>query len=170
MAKARICPEQYALNGGRPRACERLLELTQDSRYKWVVVADIRNQFGSFDIDAVARLLPFPRVFTHRVLDLRTCQPHRNLTGAPQRRLVRIAASQGISQGSAASSVVAEMLLADVTIAVPHGTAMVMYVDNLFVFAATRAEAEASITALQQASASPSRLFCLRTVRGKADC
>ncbi len=62
---AQLHPGQYALRGTQ-NAVRDLLHAMNDHHH--VTVTDIRDAYGSFDADAVVRLVPLPRVVAQRTL------------------------------------------------------------------------------------------------------
>lgn len=76
---AQLHPGQYALRGTQS-AIRDLLHAMNDHHH--VTVTDIRDAYGSFDADAVVRLVPLPRVVAQRILvsrDLNLVFKHKDL-------------------------------------------------------------------------------------------
>jgi len=134
---AKLHPSQYALRG--THAAIRRVAASLADGYVWAIESDIRNCFPSFDGDRVCELLPLPEEVTRHALLANTLnvslahtflacadpdeeQQLLNAEFAPVRR--------GLPQGSAASPLVAEMLLAPLFENLPEGGRSIGYVDN----------------------------------------
>jgi hypothetical protein len=175
---ADLHPHQFGTgNGGLHAAIKQVAQAMQDG-YVWAVEIDIENCFLSFDADEVAGHLPLPKEVTERVLlsrhlklvpgnlldllggvsggvheDVPYGVPHTphfgpagglGILGAK----VLAEARQGIPQGSAASPLVAEMLLSLSLKQLPNMGRVFGYVDNFLIMAKSEADAVSMAKAL----------------------
>ncbi|MBE7184525.1 MAG: hypothetical protein INR68_08980 [Methylobacterium mesophilicum] len=137
---------QFALQGGRRAACAALQEALQSGEFKWAVLCDVKDCFRSFSLDALERL-PLPKrvvANTVSVNNLNFGLPAWAIGRAYLHILLDFeGTAQGIPQGSSASSVVCEYLLAPVIRCLREQGVMVFnYSDNFVVLARTKKEAE----------------------------
>ncbi len=174
---ADLHPHQFGTgNGGSHAAIKHVAQATKDG-FIWAVEIDIVNCFPSFGGDGVVDLLPLPKEVTESVLisrhlnlvpgnllDLFGEEPggvHHVPHGAPHIPHVGPAsdlgflgaealaeARQGIPQGSAASPLVAEMLLALPLKQLPKVGLVFGYLDNFLVMATGEDDAVSMAKAL----------------------
>ena len=152
-AQADLHPSQYALRGLHA-AIKRVAELMA-SGYIFAVEIDIKDCFTSFDGDKVVDLLPLPKKVTKSVLlnGSFNLVYHSNWTGTfgqakPDANQTWCAeehagAQRGFPQGSAASPLAVEMLLAPLFDQLPATGAAVGYADNFLALGKTEQEAVA---------------------------
>ncbi len=138
---AQLHPDQFAIQGGRQEAGKAVVNALGDG-FRWAVQTDIKDCFSTFDDGEVARLLPIPEEVTRKVI---TTQ-HLNITSGNIIELlgmteIAVEVRQGIPQGSAVSSLVAEMLLAPVAFGLPGDVRPVFYSDNILVITRQKSEA-----------------------------
>jgi hypothetical protein len=140
-AQADLHPNQYAMRGHHA-AIERVADLLEQD-CQWAIETDIANCYQSFDGEKVSELLPIPKKVTQSTL----LGEHLTLTllsgmfgsadpGVEDETVFPeefAAARLGLPQGSAASSLVAEMLLASLFDELPDGSRMIGYADNFLV-------------------------------------
>jgi hypothetical protein len=141
-------PDQYGNRGGVHPAIKRVVEAMSEG-YLWATEFDIKDFFASFEGNEALSPLPVPRRVGEKVLI------SEFLTLIPGPTLICIAgcegdaehnplsdklvkARQGIPPGSAASSFVAEALLADTIHAIPKIGVVVAYIDNFLLLAKTK--------------------------------
>jgi hypothetical protein len=129
-SRHQISPVQFAVRGGRHKACQAVLK-GLDQGHVWVTQLDIRSCYQSFEAEKIPELLPLPKEVTEKVILSRylTINPSHYTMGHGTASLLA-EARRGIPQGSAASSLVAEMLLAPIAHALPDGKCLTMYGDN----------------------------------------
>jgi len=167
---ADLHPHQFGTgNGGSHAAIKHIAQAMKDG-HLWAVEIDIENCFPSFDGDKVADLLPFPKEVTEQVLLARNLNlvpgnlldlfggepggvqdvpygsshaPHfgpacgLGIIGAQ----ILAEARRGIPQGSAASPLLAEILLAPTLEQLPTGGEVFAYLDNFLVMAKSEEDA-----------------------------
>ena len=160
-------PWQYGVKGrGRDTACKAVHASPQNG-YKWVVLFDIKDCFGSFWPDRVAELMPLPRRVTANVivainLNVRPgeCMGADDDLGRSQ------AYRRGIPHGSLVSSLVAEALLSDLLNDLPMEARRLLYMDNGLILTRTKREAlEIKETLLAAARRHRAGLLELRDVQ-----
>lgn len=167
LAQARRHSCQFATRGGRTKACQAVIEqLAQGPR--WVTEVDIANCYGSFEEDEVPGLLPLPRKVTnHSVITRHLKIVPGNIIkwfgiGDDQEKdfadefdeiLDQLAPEvrSGIAQGSAASPLVAEMLLAPVFGDLPKDGKVINFADNFLIVSETNSGTASMIHALTSA-------------------
>ena len=146
-ATADLHPEQYLMKGGVHAAIDRVKELLLDG-YVWTIESDITDCFPSFEGGKLENFLPLPeKVIRHVVManDLSIVLgniiylfgPAKGDEGDPF-MLARFSADarRGIPQGSAASSFIAEMLLAGPLKSLSDNVGVVpTYADNMLIMA-----------------------------------
>lgn len=176
---ARFHPGQYspAGRGGKQAACAAIKEALEGD-YKHAAKIDIRDCFGSINAYRLSQYLPLRRDMVGSVLIGRNL----NLTTYPNRshlyddNEVRVSAllskgRRGIPQGSAVSSLVSDIVIADLLSAVPEGVKVVAYADDILLLTRTRDEISAAVQALQRAVRhSPYGPFTLKTCETKRAC
>ena len=64
---ARFHPGQFMFQGGRPAAVDAVMKALEQG-YHWTAQLDIRNWYGSFDGDAVCKMLPVADEVVRRVI------------------------------------------------------------------------------------------------------
>jgi hypothetical protein len=140
-------PRQYAVRGGVHAAIGQVAQ-AMSAGYLWAVEIDIDNFFQSFVADKIIDLMPLPKKVTERIVISRCLSLIQGnlypLFGPASDELVSetlAAARQGIPQGSAASPIVAERLLAWSLDQLPTGSEFVAYADNILVLGKSEYEA-----------------------------
>jgi hypothetical protein len=163
-------------NGGSHAAIKHIAQAMKDG-HLWAVEIDIENCFPSFDGDKVADLLPFPKEVTEQVLLARNLNlvpgnlldllggvsggvhdapygsshaPHFGPAGGLGIFGAKVLAEarRGIPQGSAASPLLAEMLLALPLKQLPNLGQVFGYLDNFLVMAKSEDDAVSMAKAL----------------------
>jgi hypothetical protein len=178
---ANLHPRQFGTGNGGIHAAIKHVAQAMKEGFVWAVEIDIENCFPSFDGNKVPDLLPLPKEVTERVLLARNLNlvpgnlldlfegvtggvhggvprggPHTSYVG-PAGGLgiltaeVLAEARWGFPQGSAASSLLAEMLLAPVLQQLPTGGKVFGYVDNFLVMAKSENDAVSITKALESA-------------------
>jgi hypothetical protein len=158
--RADLNSNQYTLKGVH-EAIKRVAGLMADG-HQWAIETDITNCFGSFDGHKVANLLPLPKQVTNNSLIAETLSieytPYWATYFGPVSNDVdqflqpELAdARQGLPQGSATSTLIAEMLLAPIFSQLPAGAIAVGYADNILVMAKTEEEVVSVTLALWSA-------------------
>ncbi|MCJ2098898.1 reverse transcriptase domain-containing protein [Methylobacterium sp. E-046] len=127
----RLLRQQNALNGGRDRAIQRIAQTIEERRHTYAVELDIKDCFGSINIDWLKEHLPLPPDVTQAVC----AADHINLVALDTHAGTCPTSRQGLPQGSAVSPILAEYALARVLREAPEGVAFQAYVDNIFVSA-----------------------------------
>src|SRR6266498_212595 len=163
-------------NGGMHAAIKHVAQAMKDG-FVWAVEMDLENCFWSFDADKVADLLPLPKEVTEQALlarnlnlvpgnlldllggvsggvhDVPYGSPHTphfgpacglGILGAQ----ILAEARRGIPQGSAASPLLAEMLLAPALKQLPTGGKVFAYLDNFLIMAKSEDDAVSMAKAL----------------------
>jgi Arc/MetJ family transcription regulator len=156
----RILENQFGVVGGRDEACTKIRSLISTEGYKFALVADIKNCFGSFSEEEVVKSLPLIKAIARAVV---VTPPSELLTGSVWetgnrfQRTVR--GVKGIPQGSAVSNLVAEVLLAPVFEKFKGRAVAIGYCDDILVLTKTRKEAEIAretlVSCLMQLPAGP---------------
>jgi hypothetical protein len=172
-----ILAEQHGVtNGGHQEAARAVLEELQNRReLKFAVLADIEDEFNSFDAERVVSMTPIRRgVMGGTVLaNAYTYVPGAHSTGTVSlARAVARKLRQGMPQGSAVSPLGAEAVLKVVLAEVDlRGSFNRVSADNIVALARTRAEAEWISQALAAAlERSPAGCLRLKTqIRRVAD-
>ena len=173
-ANSKLHPAQTVTAGGRPKACQDVLDAMKGHRY--VVKLDIKDCFPSLAVHLATDMLPLPARVSCNVLTLKNreieirrdnkkSKKNRNRKSRPIRRnsapiitklhnnipTVTSGARHGLTQGSVASSIAAEVLLSPLPRALPDGTCVVVYADDILLFANSRDEAYTILIALLDA-------------------
>jgi hypothetical protein len=162
IAQLELHPNQYATRGGVHAAIKHTKQALSDG-YLWAAELDIKDCYPSFDESKLPNLLPLPKEVTDNVI----ISKYLNLQGVgiPQvgqvegpadddeGDLVTLAASpaaarQGIPQGSAASDIIAEAMIAIVLKQVPSPGVIVAYADNILLLAKSESDVASMIEAL----------------------
>jgi hypothetical protein len=150
-------PRQYANRGGVHAAIKQVAQ-AMSAGYLWAIEIDIDNFFQSFVADKVVDLMPLPKKVTERILLARSLRlvsgnlvPFFGPAGEPSVNDTLAAARRGIPQGSAASAMVAEMLLAWSLDQLPTGSEFVAFADNILVMGKSQHEALSVSSALRSA-------------------
>jgi hypothetical protein len=164
-AIAELHPRQFATRGGVPAAITQVVKAMKAGHLQ-VVEIDIKGFYPSFDGNKLVDLIPVPKRVIERVL----LSQHLNIV--PSESLHHTTAScfgladtdegevatlekyladarRGIPQGSAASPILAEMLLAPLLFQVPTGGEVVAYADNILVIAKNESDAVAMTQSLE---------------------
>ncbi len=135
---ARFHPKQFMFQGGRDAAVDAVMKPLEQG-YHWTAQLDVIDCYGSFDGDAVCKMLPVAdevvrRVILSRHLNLEpgkylahTFGTTEGLDSIPE---TLVEARRGIPQGSAVSPLVAEMLLANVAYELPPEALVVIHADR----------------------------------------
>jgi hypothetical protein len=117
-------PSQVMLRGGRSAACESLLNSANDPRFRkgYFVKADVRSYYDAISHEFLEEVIPAPKAIIRSTLLLHGW----NIIGVAMDQ-------RGIPQGSAASSLVGEMVMAKVlgSIADQLPATLVTYSDDL---------------------------------------
>jgi hypothetical protein len=161
-AIAELHPRQFATRGGAPAAVAQVVRLIR-AGYIYAREIDIKDFYASFDGNKLVELVPFQK----RVIENVLLAEHLNiLPGTLHRILSRVGpantdhevaalieryladARRGIPQGSAASTILTEMLLAPLLFQVPTVGAVVAYADNILVLAKSESDADAMTESL----------------------
>ena len=159
-AQADLHPNQYLMRGTHA-AIERVVELLRDG-YTWAIETDIYNCYPSFDGEKVPELLPIPKEVTRRVLlcGTYTLLLHSGIIGPADQpgeddKLIAsdlfADARRGLPQGSAASPLAVEMLLAPMFHKLPAGSTWTGYSDNFLAMGKTKNDAESMTSAFRSA-------------------
>lgn len=166
-AIAELHPQQFATRGGVPAAIAQVMDAMR-AGYVHAREIDIKDFYASFDRNKLVELVPVQKRVIERVL----LSEHLNIVpsalhhilscfGAADKAQGEVAplekylaeARRGIPQGSAASPLLAEMLLAPLLFQVPAGgkVVVVAYADNILVLAKTASDADAMTDSLELA-------------------
>jgi len=160
-AIAELHPRQFATRGV-PAAIDPVIDAMK-AGYVYVREIDIKDFYPSFDKDKLVELVPIQKKVIQTVLlsehlnivpsklhHIESCQNpagiHQEL--APEKYLAD--ARRGIPQGSAASPLLAEMLMAPLLFQIPAGgnVVVVAYADNILVMAKSESDADAMTDSL----------------------
>lgn len=148
---ASLHPGQYILKGGGRRAACAAVKSALEAGYKWSVKLDIAAFFSSLDGEKIAKHLPVPRKVVDAILVARNLNLDlTGIVGVPGGGLLD-RSRRGIPQGSAASSLIGEMMMAPVLKALPEGAMVICYADDIVILTRTRREAIAACKALLDA-------------------
>jgi len=162
LPQADLHTSQHAISGGRNSAIEAALNAIS-AGYIWIAEIDIKNFFQSLDGENLPGLLPLPRQVTRQSIASQGLSlipgnilSHCGYDSISEWREddidpiagMLIEARQGIPQGSAVSSIVAETLLAPVVAETSKIGAAVNYADNILVMARERQDAVSMIETL----------------------
>jgi Reverse transcriptase (RNA-dependent DNA polymerase) len=167
-AIAELHPRQFATRGGVPAAIAQVMKAMK-AGYIHAREIDIKDFYPSFDRNKLVESVPVQKRVIERVLlsdhlnIIPPSKPHHILScfGAADKAQGEVAplekylaeARRGIPQGSAASPLLAEMLLAPLLFQVPAGgkVVVVAYADNILVLAKTASDADAMTDSLELA-------------------
>lgn len=145
LASRKLIPWQFLLVG-RHAALRAVANAAEARDHRFAAELDVTNQFGSFDIRAVAEFLPeLPaKGVGANLVPTRVSFDHRRLSSIPEDHTYRNQMpQQGLPQGAATSPVVAEMLMARVLMALPwemlSDVTIITYADNILVLGPTKA-------------------------------
>ncbi|WP_428394418.1 hypothetical protein [Lichenicoccus sp.] len=162
-------PSQFMMRGGVHAAITRASQALQGGHI-WAMETDLTNCYPSFNEEVVPELLPIPKEVTRRVLLavslslwLSTDQ-FGPATSVDDDQIIIgelfADARQGIPQGSSASPLVAELLLAPSFDNLPQEGASIGYADNFLAMGKNESEAVAMTLAFWSAlKASPAGHF-----------
>jgi hypothetical protein len=163
-AIAELHPRQFATRGGVPAAIAEVMDAMR-AGYVHAREIDIKDFYASFDRNKLVESVPVQKRVIERVL----LSDHLNITASklhhipscfgaadtvqgevPPLEKYLAEARRGIPQGSAASPLLAEMLLAPLLFQVPAGgkVVVVAYADNILVMAKTASDADAMTNSL----------------------
>ena len=151
-------PNQYATRGGVYAAIKHTKQAMIEGN-DWVVELDINNCYLSFDEDKLASLLPLTKEMTEHVIISRylnlpsgfSCidnSPGDDHEGDAITPGAISPARRGIPQGSAASPIVAEAMVAIALKAVPTLGVIIAYADNVLLLAKTKSDRDSMTKAL----------------------
>jgi Reverse transcriptase (RNA-dependent DNA polymerase) len=154
---ADLHPHQYATRGGVHAAIKQVTAALSDG-YTHVVEIDIKDCYASFAGEKIADLLPLPKKVTQHIAICR----HLNLVPGNLDDLFGTASifttdmlaevRQGIPQGSAASNLIAEILLCNlVENQCPDVGRVFSYADNILLMAKDEAGVKSMTLALRKA-------------------
>jgi hypothetical protein len=144
-------PDQYLTRGGVHAAITRTKQALIDG-YVWAVELDINNCYASFDEEKLSSLLPLPKKVTDHVILSRYLNLSSGFSsignspgddhGGDAITLGAIStARRGLPQGSAASPIVAEAMVAIALKAVPTLVGVIIaYADNILLLAKTKSD------------------------------
>ena len=166
-AQANIHPCQFAIRGGRSTAVKAVMDALTAGNH-WVVEIDIADCYPSFDGEILPDLLPIPKEVTRHVLlsrylnivlgNVTNCLgPEMNTSVDPEGDLgvytdVFISeARRGIPQGSAASPIVTDLLLASVVPDMSGNGTVIVYADNFLIMAKEENDVVSNNLALRDA-------------------
>jgi Reverse transcriptase (RNA-dependent DNA polymerase) len=158
---ADIAPFQYTIRGGMKAAVMHVAKVMSTGTLVCAAEVDVRDCYGSFDGKQLPNLIPLPKEVTNHVL----IAEHLHLVpdevisylGATGEKLL-VDARRGIPQGSAASSIIAETMLAIALREIPDGVGdRVAYGDNCLVMAKNESDAVTMLKALGAALKAPPR-------------
>jgi hypothetical protein len=148
-AQAALHANQYAMRGVHA-AIRTITDLLKDG-FNWAIESDIANCYGSFDGEKVPELLPLPEEVTRRVLtgaslSLRLLSGMFGPADPGEDDEVTFSelfatARRGFPQGSAASPLAVEMLLAPLFEHLPAGGSSVGYADNFLAMGKNESDA-----------------------------
>jgi hypothetical protein len=159
IARLDLHPHQYATRGGVHAAIRHTKQALIDG-YLWAVEVDIKDCYASFDEEKLTSLLlPLPKEVTEHVILSR----HLNLSlgfstvgnspgddheGDAITPGAISTARRGIPQGSAASPIVAEAMVAIALKAVPPLGVIIAYADNVLLLAKVKSDVDGMTKAL----------------------
>jgi Reverse transcriptase (RNA-dependent DNA polymerase) len=158
IAVLELHPNQYVTRGGIHAAIRHTKQALSDG-YLWAVELDIQDCYPSFDGEKLSSLLPLPKEVTDHVILSR----HLNLSsgfsfvgnspgddqGGDAITLKAISpARRGLPQGSAASPIVAEAMVAIALKQVPTLGVIIAYADNVLLLAKTKSDRDSMTKAL----------------------
>jgi hypothetical protein len=157
-AQANLHTMQFATNHGRQRAVKQTVQYMQEG-YDHITEMDIINCFQSFDEENLTRTLALPKeVIEHVILSTHFNLYPIDVEGQSWDCLEDMfdfysedltEARRGIAQGSATSSVVAEILLSFAIERLPAFGAVLTYADNFLLLTKSNEEAVAMRKALR---------------------
>ena len=135
---------EYAQRGrGRDAAITQIQKLTEmKGGARWFLTADIENCFGSFNREALLKLIPLPRSVTENcifVMNGTTIISPMGLSVSASEKAVL----SGLPQGSLASSYIASKLIEPVVEKL-QGVVKLSYADDIIVGSRKQEEAEAN--------------------------
>jgi hypothetical protein len=139
---------QYAVPGrDRTAAIETAKELIGDG-YHWVIRGDITNYYPSMNGEEVLARLPGPRAVLRRII----LPPTGKGLSSPSTPLSLIQqVRRGLPPGAASTALVAAAALAPVLLELPGDAVVILYVDDLAIFAKSKAAAANAMNALEEA-------------------
>src|SRR6266702_7172196 len=163
-AIADLHPRQFATRGGVPAAIAKVAKAMKAGNVHASEI-DIKDFYASFDGNKLVELVPVQKRVIMRVMlsEHLAILPGKSLhhttascigpADTDQGELAPLEkyladARRGIPQGSAASPILAEMLLAPLLYQVPTGGEVVAYADNILVLAKNESDADAMTESL----------------------
>jgi hypothetical protein len=166
-AIAELHPRQFATRGGVAGAIAQAMDAMR-AGYVHVHEIDIKDFYASFDGNKLVELVPVQKKVIERVLlsehlnivpsklhHIKSCFGAADTVQGVVSPLEKYLAEarRGIPQGSAASPLLAELLLAPLLFQVPAGDTVVVvaYADNILVMAKTASDADAMTNSLRLA-------------------
>jgi hypothetical protein len=159
---ANLHPRQFGVRGGVPAAITHVRD-GMKAGFVHATETDIKACYQSFDGDRITKLIPFPKkvvdsVLTTGCLNIVPPTHHPHIFGPADTEKAKVLlakcladARQGIPQGSAASPLLAEMLLAPLLSQLPTGSEVAGYVDNFLILAEDQDAAVATTSTLGSA-------------------
>jgi hypothetical protein len=149
---ADIAPYQYTIRGGMKAAIMHVAKVLSVSAPLCAIEHDVTDCYPSFNGKQLPNLIPLPKEVTNRVIiaeylhlvpdDIISCL-------GPTGEKTLVDARRGIPQGSAVSSIIAEIMLAIALREIPDGVGdRAAYGDNCLVMAKTESDAVTMIKAL----------------------
>jgi hypothetical protein len=175
--RAILHPDQFLMQDGRDAACRAVIEHLE-AGYTWVIEADINDCYASFDGEKLPGVLPVDHRVVRNVLTARhlnlvpgglledddddpiydedyvdPCEAGTSDAFSWEALAESFAHDprQGIPQGSTASPLVAEMMLAQVACALPKCGRRCIYGDNVQLMAKSEGEVAMMLKALRRA-------------------
>src|SRR6266487_3701516 len=163
-AVSELHPRQFATRGGVPAAIAKVAKAMKAGNVHASEI-DIKDFYASFDGNKLVELIPVQKRVIERVL----LSEHLNILPGTLHHITTVScfgpadtdqgelaplekyladARRGIPQGSAASPILAEMLLAPLLFQVPTGGEVVAYADNILVMTKTESVAVAMTESL----------------------
>ncbi len=158
---SRLASNQYHMNGGAPEAL-RAVATALLSGHTWIIQIDVNRCFDSINDKALPSLLHLDEeVIAHTITSNHThiqlgnfnpFDPADDISVLPDFYADEVAAARaGLPQGSAASPLVADIVLASVLAGLPKVGTVVNYVDNFLVMTKSEDEAVSIAKALMSA-------------------
>ena len=161
-----LLPQQHVLQGGRSAAVLAVKRMIEEGGHKHAIELDIKDCFGSISVKWLKENLSLPPKVTEATCTLgsmhivavdKVAQTH------PQR------SRTGLPQGSIASPLLAEFVVARILSSAPLGASIQTYVDNLFCSARTERELRSyHLTLERHIKTHPAGFFQVRTKGIKA--
>ena len=159
IAVLELHPNQYATRGGVHAAIKHTKQALIDG-YLWAAELDINDCYPSFDEEKLSNLLPLPKEVTDHVILSRYLNLSLGfsiVSAIAWEMTTRVMPSPsgpflppggGLPQGSAASPIVAEAMIAIALKAVPPLGVIIAYADNILLLAKTKSDRDSMTEAL----------------------